>query len=153
MRLAEMRKDRLPAAGGGLADGEQRIELGALDPLDLVGSVAFVDHPAALDDIGHAIGHPDIGRQAVTAGTAGLLIIGLDRARQIEMGDIAHVRLVDAHAEGDGGDQAEIFLFQEGILIGVAKRAVHAGMIGAARRMPCPFSHSAVSSTLARDRQ
>ncbi|MGO8506889.1 RQC domain-containing protein, partial [Rhizobium leguminosarum] len=34
-----------------------------------------VDHPAALDDVGHAIGHPDIGRQAVAAGAPGLLII------------------------------------------------------------------------------
>ncbi len=37
MRLAEMRKDRLAAARGGLADRQQRVELGALDALDLVG--------------------------------------------------------------------------------------------------------------------
>ncbi len=46
------------------------------------------------------------------------------------MRHIAHVRLVDAHAEGNGGDEAQVFLFQEGILVGIAKRPVHAGMIG-----------------------
>jgi hypothetical protein len=91
---------------------------------------ALVDHPPALDHIGHAIGHPDLRRQPVAPGAAGLLVIGLDRARQIEMRDIAHVRLVDAHAEGDGRHKAEIFLFQEGILIGIAHGAVHAGVIG-----------------------
>ena len=96
----------------------------------IVGGIALVDHPAALDDIGHAIGHPDIRRQSVAAGAPGLLIIGLDRAGQIEMGDIAHIGLVDAHAEGDGCHQAEVLFFQEGILIGIAHGAVHAGMIG-----------------------
>ena len=33
MRLAEMGENRLPAAAGAFADPQQRIELGALDPL------------------------------------------------------------------------------------------------------------------------
>ena len=110
MRLAEMGEDRLAAAFGGLADAEQRIELAVLDALDLVGGIALVDHAAALDDIGHAIAHPGIGGLAVAAGAAGFLVIGLDRGRQVEMGDIAHIGLVDAHAEGDGGDEAEHLL-------------------------------------------
>ena len=81
MGLAEMGEDRLAAAAGGLADAEQRVELAALDALDLVGRVALVDHAAALDDVGHAVGHPGVGRQAVAAGAAGLLVIGLDRGR------------------------------------------------------------------------
>jgi hypothetical protein len=46
------------------------------------------------------------------------------------MRDIPHIRLVDAHSKGNRGDQAEVFLFQKGILVGVSDRPVHAGMIG-----------------------
>ena len=40
----------------------------------------------------------------VAAGASGLLIVSFDALGQIEMRDEAHVRLVDAHAERDGGD-------------------------------------------------
>ena len=40
---------------------------------------------------------------AVASGAADLLVVGLDRRRHVGMDDEAHVRLVDAHAEGDGG--------------------------------------------------
>ncbi len=46
------------------------------------------------------------------------------------MRNVTHIRLVDAHPEGDGCDEAEVFLFEKGILVGVAQRPVHAGMIG-----------------------
>jgi len=68
MRFAEMRQDCLPPAGGRLADRQQRIQLAAFDAFDLVGRATLVDHPPALDHIGHAIGHPHLGRQAVTPG-------------------------------------------------------------------------------------
>ena len=41
---------------------------------------------------------------AVAAGAADLLVIGFEAARQGGVDDGADVRLVDAHAEGDGGD-------------------------------------------------
>jgi hypothetical protein len=43
-----------------------------------------------------------VRRKAVAPGAADLLIIALDRIGRIGVGDEAHVRLVDAHAEGDG---------------------------------------------------
>ncbi|MNV66493.1 hypothetical protein D3C71_1592490 [compost metagenome] len=46
------------------------------------------------------------------------------------MRDITHIRLVDAHAEGDGGDEAELFLFEKRILMPIADIALEAGMIG-----------------------
>ncbi|MNL43492.1 hypothetical protein D3C87_1660060 [compost metagenome] len=46
------------------------------------------------------------------------------------MGDIAHIGLVDTHSEGDRGDQAQILLFQKGVLVGIANTAIHARMIG-----------------------
>ena len=70
------------------------------------------------------------------------------RAGQVEMGDEAHVGLVDAHAEGDGGDERQPLLLQERVLVGVAHGAVHARRGRAARGCPPPFRKAAVSSTL-----
>ena len=125
-----MRKNCLPPAARCLADGKQRIELGPLDPFDVLTRPAAIDHPSTLDHIGHAVGHPDIGWQAVTAGAAGLLIIGLDRAGQIQMRDIADIWLVDTHAESNRGNKAETFFLEERILIGVTNLARHAGVVG-----------------------
>jgi len=46
------------------------------------------------------------------------------------MADEAHVRLVDAHAEGDGGDDDHAILVDEAVLIGLAGARVQPGMIG-----------------------
>ncbi len=45
------------------------------------------------------------GRGAVPPGSAGLLVIGLERARHGGVTDGPHVRLVDSHAEGVGRDE------------------------------------------------
>jgi hypothetical protein len=42
-----------------------------------------------------------IAGEAVAAGTPGLLVIAFDVLGQIVVYDVTHVRLVDAHAEGD----------------------------------------------------
>ena len=62
MRLAEMRKNGLSPAAGRFADGEQRIELSSLHALDLFGCITLIDHAPPLDDIGHAVSHPNLGR-------------------------------------------------------------------------------------------
>ena len=46
------------------------------------------------------------------------------------MNDIAHIRLVDAHAEGDGRDHDDAALGHEAVLVGLARFLAHAGMIG-----------------------
>ncbi|MNY80110.1 hypothetical protein D3C86_2210170 [compost metagenome] len=46
------------------------------------------------------------------------------------MGDEANVRLVDAHAEGDGGAHDDAFFAQEAALVGGAFRGGQAGMVG-----------------------
>jgi hypothetical protein len=60
--------------------------------------------------LGHAIVGLHVGprveehavtRQTVAARAADLLVVALDRARQIAVDDEAHVRLVDTHAEGN----------------------------------------------------
>ena len=67
---------------------------------------------------------------AVTAGTARLLIIPLQRLGDVIMDDVAHVGLVDAHAEGDRGDDHLDALHQEIVLVGGARRGVHPGVVG-----------------------
>ena len=70
------------------------------------------------------------GRQAVASGAAEFLVVGFDVAGQVGVGDVAHVGLVDAHAEGDGGDHDHAVPGHEGILIGLALGLVHAGVVG-----------------------
>ena len=70
------------------------------------------------------------GGFAVAAGAADLLIITLDAGRQIGVEHKAHIALVDAHAEGDGGDHHHIRLGHEGILMRLAHLLRHAGVIG-----------------------
>jgi hypothetical protein len=64
---------------------------------------AFVDLAAAQADVVGTVKRERIGRGAVAARAADLLIVALDRLRQVGMGDPADVGLVDAHPEGDGG--------------------------------------------------
>ena len=125
-----MRENGLPPAGRGFAHPKQSIELAMLDALHLIGRIALVDHAAALHHIGHAIAHPGIGRLTVAPGAAGFLIIGLDRSRQVHMRHIAHIGLVDPHAESHRSNQAQPFILQERSLVGRAQFGTHPGMIG-----------------------
>ncbi len=74
-----------------------------LDPLALA-VVAGGDELSELGDVGQPPGHHRGRRQAVAAGAAGLLIVGLEALGRVEVVDEAHVRLVDAHPERDRGD-------------------------------------------------
>ena len=132
-RLAEIAEQPRAAAGRGFAQADQRIELAARHPLERVGAGRLVDHAPLLHDVLQAIGHPCVGRLAVAAGAAGLLVVGLDALRQVEVGDEAHVRLVDAHAEGDRRDDDDAVLVDEAVLVARARRGVQAGMIGERR--------------------
>jgi hypothetical protein len=111
--------------------------------------VALVDHAALVDHVGQAVGHPGVGRLAVAAGAAGLLVVALDVLGQVEVGDEAHVGLVDAHAEGDGGHHHHALLAQEAVLVAAARVGVQAGVVGQ-RGDALPFSQAAVSSTFLR---
>ena len=75
-----------------------------------------------LDDIGQPVGHPRGGREPVAAGSSGLLVVALDALGQVQVRDEPDVRLVDAHAEGDGGHHHHPVLAQEAGLVGRAHR-------------------------------
>ena len=57
---------------------------------------------------------------AVAAGAADLLVVGFDGAGEGDVDDGADVGLVDAHAEGDGGDDDFELAGEEGALDAVA---------------------------------
>src|SRR5690606_31124519 len=73
VRLAEPAEQRLPAAGGGFAVADQRIELAALEPLALLARLALLDHPPQLHRIAQAVREPGFRGLAVAAGAPGLL--------------------------------------------------------------------------------
>ena len=89
-----------------------------------------LDHLAQGDDVGQSVRHPGVGRRAVPAGATGLLVVGLDALRQVEVGDEAHVRLVDPHAERDGGDDDDRVLAHERVLVALALVRAHARVVG-----------------------
>ena len=111
--LPEVAEQVDPAALHGLAEGEHRVEVrGELAAVrEVAGRV--VDHAALLHDVVQAVGEPGGRRQAVAAGATGLLVVALDRFGQVDVGDEAHVGLVDAHAEGDRGDDDHAVFAQE----------------------------------------
>ena len=67
---------------------------------------------------------------AVTPGAPGFLIIGLDRLGHADMGDEAHVRLVDPHAESDRGHDHHILAGNEGGLVSRPSLRIETGVIG-----------------------
>ena len=70
-----------------------------------------------------------LGRFPVAPGAPRLLVVALDRLGQVQVGDEAHVRLVDAHAEGDGRDHDDPVLAQEAALVRGADLSVQAGVV------------------------
>ena len=94
-----------------------------------VVALGGVDQLALLHDVLQAVGQPGGGRQPVPPGPAGLLVVALDGPGQVEVGDEAHVGLVDAHAERDRGDHDQAVLAQEARLVGGPGARVEARVV------------------------
>ena len=128
--LAKVFKQHLASTGGDFAQSEHGIELVPLDafvPLIALGvGHDLVEHQHILQPVGH----PGIGRQAVTAGTPGFLIVGLDTLGQVQVRDKAHVGFVDTHAKGDGGNHDQAVFIEKALLVEGAQLVRQAGMIG-----------------------
>ena len=69
---------------------------------------------------------------AVAAGAAYLLVIAFEAGGQRGVDDRAHVGLVDAHSEGDGGDDDFEASFEKLALDALAGLRVESSMIGGA---------------------
>ena len=94
-----------------------------------VGDVGFAQlarqlhDPAPLQEVGGRVEQQALGGEAVAAGAAGLLLVVLERLGRAGVHDEAHVRSIDAHAEGDGGDDDVGALVDERVLVaGRARR-------------------------------
>ena len=70
-------------------------------------------------------------RLAVASGAADLLRVRLEPLRQVEVVDVAHVGLVDPHAERDRGDDDVRVRVRPPLLHLDAVVGVHAGVVGA----------------------
>ena len=70
------------------------------------------------------------GRQSVAAGAAGFLVVALDVLRHVVVHDEAHVRFVDAHAEGDRGDDYWNVVAKEAFLDNPPHVCPQAGVVG-----------------------
>ena len=68
------------------------------------GRVVALEEELVQLTVGIAVEEDGARGQAVAAGAADLLVEGLDGGGQRGVDDGAHIGLVDAHAEGDGGD-------------------------------------------------
>ena len=74
-----------------------------MNALVLFFSFRLVHHVPQPDHVLQAIAHPGLGRLAVAARAAGLLVVGLDALGQIAMRHKTNVRLVYPHSKSDGG--------------------------------------------------
>ena len=128
--VAEIAQENLPTALAGFGETQQRIELAALHLLACIGSLRLVDKAAAERDVLRAVEHQGFGGQAVAARAACLLVVGLDAGRQVRMQHEAHIGLVDAHAEGDGGHHDQALLMLEAALVFFPRPHLHAGVVG-----------------------
>ena len=99
--LAEAGEQRARAAGHRLGQRDDLFQLGAHHPLLRVGRGGLRQPVPRLRDVLAAEQQQRFGRVAVAAGAADLLVPGLGTVGHVQMHDEAHVRPVDAHAEGD----------------------------------------------------
>ncbi len=121
--LPEVGEQPGAAALDRLAQREHGVEVGTQSPTVREVTRGRVDELAQLDDVLETVGQPRGRGQPVPPGAPGFLVVPLDGFGQVEMGDEAYVRFVDAHAEGDGRDHDDAVLPQEaGLVLGSGAR-------------------------------
>jgi len=80
--------------------------------------------------VGEGVEEDGAGGEAIAAGAAYLLVVLLDGAGKRGVDDGADVGFVDAHAEGDSGDDYFQFAGEELALDAFARGWIEAGMVG-----------------------
>jgi hypothetical protein len=126
--LAEIgQQGRAPAAAG-LGVAQHGLQAGCR--AGLLGRRSFLDEILNSGDILLAVEQQALRRQPIAAGTADLLIVALQVLGQVEVEDEAHVGLVDAHAEGDGGHHDGHIRAHKVALVAPPRGIVQTGMIG-----------------------
>ena len=114
--FGEIAQELGPSAHARLGVVDHLLELGARDLLFLLAGL-LVNEELLLHHVAGAEEQDALARQSVAAGAAGFLVVALDILRQVVVDDEADVRLVDAHAEGDGGADHPHLVAQEQLLV------------------------------------
>ena len=146
--LAEVPKQYRPAAAGRFDEHRQRVEPLALGRAAL-GLDLLLDPLASTSEILRRPKQPRLGRLAVAAGAAGLLVISLDALGDRGVRDQPDVGLVDAHAERDRRRDHHLLGTDECGLVAGAHLRLEPGMVGQCGRPLAP-SVSAIFSALSR---
>ena len=128
--FAEIAEQAHAPARGRFAQSKQGIELRARNALELLARIRLLDQTALQHQVRQAVGHPRIGRQAVAARAAGLLVVALHALREIKVGYEPHVGLVDAHAERDCRHHHDALFALEPGLIRAACFGIHSRVVG-----------------------
>ena len=138
-RLVEVEPDRRLDLVLGQFDGVGVLLAQELvDLVHRVGRGIFIINEHFLElAVAEGVEQHAVGGLAVAAGAAGLLVVGFDRPRHVEVDDRADVGLVHSHPEGVGGDDHVGTPSHELILGRLACVAVEPGVIDD-RRPPEP---------------
>ena len=121
--VGEAQQAKFPLGTALLQDLEQ-----AQDGLPVRG--VPIDEVFQHRQLGAARQHHAAGGEAITSGAAYLLAVVLDGFGQIVVNDPADIGLVDAHAKGDGGDDAVESAGHEVVLDLAAQGGIQPRMIG-----------------------
>ena len=126
--LAEVVQQHLTATNGGLGVGGRLLQQLATDVL--LGHGLALHELVELAQVLIAVEGQADALPTVATGTAGLLVVALQRLGDVVVDDEAHVGLVDAHAEGDGGHDDVDVLHQE-LVLGLSTGVrVETGVVG-----------------------
>ena len=109
--------------------GQQGLEFLQLQALEIGRRRPLLDAPALLHHVAQVIAHPGLRGLTVAPCAARLLVVGLDVARHVQMGDKAHIGLVDAHAKGHRGHHHQAVFAQKPVLVGLPQGRRHAGVV------------------------
>ena len=85
---------------------------------------------AVSGNVGQADELEGLEAKAIATGASAFLIISLDALGQIEVNDKAHIRLIDAHAESNGGHHNNAVILQKTVLMAGAHLGGQTSVIG-----------------------
>src|SRR3546814_18545517 len=100
---------------------------------DVCSSDLFEDALARLREIFRAPVNMRFGRPAIAPSTSTFLVIGLNGFVKHRLSDEPHVRIIDAHAKGEGGAHPHLLAVDQGRRIGPA-------LHGSQARVAQPYS-------------
>ena len=127
--LAEISQDIMAQAVIAFAVADHGVEQAKFDGLLLRVVDGLLDEELLDHDVLAAEEEDTFPRRAVAAGPARFLIVAFDVLGHLVVDDVADVALVDAHAEGIGGDDDLYLVVRKGVLHGPAHVITETGMV------------------------